>query len=420
MGLSLNFLLIFIAAIPLLGLPGHIFLRPLPDLMLLGVLFTWIYFSIKNKSLFFTSSPLKSWLWGFIAVSAFSGLFAIQTDLWLGNILGLLVGLLFLNIFRVVIKDEKNHQKIIDASLIGAALACFFGLLQLALFAKWLPKWSYFEFLWSQGRLPRLSASFIDPLNFAAYLAIVYPFLLVKTFEENKWYWKVLMLITLFCAIMTQGRSLLAAITVSTVIVAWFLKKYAKPALYFCIALLVILYGLTPENLARIQPQLAKANNTLGRGYDDLYGKKIFLSSSDRQLMLREGKDYLIKNPMGIGAGNSARELPVKYQSQWGKGTPGPHNIFLGFAIELGWLGGIFFLSFMLWILFRLGAILFNMRKQKKWPAHYLSRVAIFASFIGFLVYHQFVDSYTITPNVFYFWILLTLISQIIDKEFSQ
>jgi hypothetical protein len=106
--LSLKFLLLFIAVIPFLGLPGQIILRPIPDLMLLGVLGSWIYLSIKNKKTFFTGSSVKTWLWGFIAVSLFSGLFAIQTDLWLGNILGLFAGLLFFNIFRAVIKDEKK------------------------------------------------------------------------------------------------------------------------------------------------------------------------------------------------------------------------------------------------------------------------------------------------------------------------
>jgi O-antigen ligase len=418
--LSLKFLLLFIAVIPFLGLPGQIILRPIPDLMLLGVLGSWIYLSIKNKKTFFTGSSVKTWLWGFIAVSLFSGLFAIQTDLWLGNILGLFAGLLFFNIFRAVIKDEKNHAQIINASLWGLGIALFFGLLQLLLYLEIIPMLPFTHFLLENSRLPRLCATFIDSINFAAYLAILYPFLLNSALTEKnsqkKWLWALLIVLFVVVGLMTQSRALLASVGIVTFISSFYLKKYFFPLGFLALFVILVMNFFTPQTMQLVSPKFAIPESGRVENYDKLFVQKGL--KIDRLEMWNETLHYLTLHPMGVGAGNSARILPEKYQSLYGKGTPGPHNIFLGFTVELGWGGGIFFLSFMVWILCKLNLILWNMRKPKKaFNALYLSRLNIFGALTGFLIYHQFVDSYVITPNVFYFWILLTLISQTIDAE---
>jgi O-antigen ligase len=161
-----------------------------------------------------------------------------------------------------------------------------------------------------------------------------------------------------------------------------------------------------------LHPGFLKTQTNLGQGYDNAYFNKVSFGTSDRSQMARDSVNYVLKYPLGIGGGNSARVLPEQYHSQWGKGTPGPHNIFLGFFVELGVWGGLYFAVFILWLLYRLFN-LNDLKNKKKFvlTPEIISRVSVFGALLGFMVYHQFVDSYAITPNVFYFWILLAMAS---------
>lgn len=123
-------------------------------------------------------------------------------------------------------------------------------------------------------------------------------------------------------------------------------------------------------------------------------------STNQRLLSLKRGVEFLSKNLIGVGLGNSHRELRKYFSAKlekvdfsrrdrWKKEVEGVHNIFLEVAIEAGIVGLLLFLGF----LFQIGV---RLRKLK------LNTEMIM--FLGMLFCMQFAQNI----NMPAMWIILT------------
>ena len=199
----------------------------------------------------------------------------------------------------------------------------------------------------SDTDLIRAQSTFAGPNQLAAYLLVVLPFILMKCANTVR-AWNAtkglkliqllaagcLLLATLTTIFFTYSRAAWIALGSMLLLLtfAWIHHHHARYAWRLTLALLaakillaVILFAQLPTNWESTLLRTASTNDHIGRTV--------------------QAFEVMTTHPLGLGLGSTAG-ISQRFDAQSHVGLT-PENTYLGYALELGWLGGLLFVGFL-------------------------------------------------------------------------
>jgi len=401
----------WICAILLAALPFHAFL------------FTWLKSFFWTENWTILAQAWKEILVGFLVILAIGKFWQkrklpAEKSFWLSGILiilailyaffgdgelaqkiyGLRTATLFLIIFLAIQFFDFGSERIKKLKrvvLAASGLVILFALLQKFLLppdflvnfgysanvSSWLPGGNLPAYhLVGESETIRLQSTFAGPNQLGAYLIVILPLAVAQWWKEKKCigcksFMSFVILGGLLTLFLTYSRSAWlagACITAAFAIQQWRknLPKKIKQKLLLGSALGIITLALVAVFSPSSREILLRHSSTLAH-----------LERS------RDALELVVKTPLGLGLGQSAG-----ISQRFGEEIT-PENTYLGVALELGWIGGILFLAFLL-------TLLFELKKQNS---------PLFFSLFGILTIMLFLHPLEDTPTALTLFLLAGL-----------
>ncbi|MCD4694116.1 O-antigen ligase family protein [bacterium] len=339
----------------------------------------------------------------------------------------ILVFILILNNF----KEKKDRDKIIYALALSSFFISLYAILQK------FTGWGITNEFWQLKESRRVTSFFLYPNALALYLApLIMIFLgkfweLIKSFSKTFFkrfdFLKIIflgttILLSLLSIYFARSEGAIIALIFGFAFFVFFLGKYWRWTLYFLTCLVLIFLIFSPIQRTWV--------------FDKVCLKD--LSGEIRKQQWRETKEVLSENKktffLGLGLANYQEKIKPyhqegifynidkdslfrtklllfneKYKAKYWQPVETylyPHNIFLNFWAELGFLGMVLFA----WIFFKLLAIGYKLVANKDNQQKYLSLGL--ASAVIVILTHGLVDvPYFKNDLAIIFWIIVALIS---------
>ncbi len=295
----------------------------------------------------------------------------------------------------LIILMSKIDKRIIKYSIIGyfliSILASLYGIIQ------YLISFAGPTYIFGQQLVFRVNSIFYDPNIFARFSSITYVFALVFSFNILKKrrlkIYKILIILILLLSpisiLLSQSRSGLIIFLLSNIIVLLYFKKY-KILAFGMACIFLFIYFINPSS-SNIFERLTLSNALLDYSIVDRY---LMLKGS-----VKMSVDYFFK---GVGIGNFAYIYhyyrPINIPFPLSSGVS--HNWFFSVLVELGIVGVILFVSFLIKSLSMIYKSIPNINK-------YFYRNIQFSIFVNLLMIIVFGLFYGSFFHHYEFWILL-------------
>ena len=197
---------------------------------------------------------------------------------------------------------------------------------------------------------------YFHPTYMAMYQSLTLLVLLMRGMKMNflfrkKWlHWSLTMLVILFIVMLASKAGLISA----GIAILWALFVSVRRgiihrhAIAVCLASLVLLIGLTftlPLTAQRVESATADAAQAAP-------AEVAHTSTELRKVTWTAAVDLIKRNPFGVGVGNASIEMNRSYiemgQNYAAEKNLNAHNQFLQVGVELGWIGLLSFLFFLI------------------------------------------------------------------------
>lgn len=341
-------------------------------------------------------------------ISAFSSYFLKESLIGLFKYLIFFIGYF---VFKNTISNSPKRTLLIlfSSLFIFAVIASLIGVYQYVIGVEPLATW---EDPNAEDTHTRVYSTLGNPNLLAGYLLLIIPlgFTLPFEFKTNnfsKLLFLIGSLIILTSIIFTGSRgayiAVLAQMVISTIVIAvLFLKKFKiNPFLaiaitfifsVLAIGIIMFLFPVVKERILTIFTFREHSSNS--------YRVNVWISC------LNMLKDNIL---IGIGPGNSTFRLGYGLYMISGFDALAAYNIFLEFAVEIGFLGGFLALFIFLISFLKLHVIF--------WDKGSFLGLGIFISLIGVLLHGMF-DTVFFRPQIFIpFWLLIAGIDKLENNK---
>jgi len=192
----------------------------------------------------------------------------------------------------------------------------------------------------------RLAIGFEDPNYFAGFLLLPLSFVLGYVFLNSSFFRhlaSVLVAILLFVMIaasLSRGAVISAAVPSSLAILLFLRRGYRYIKFkFFALGLIVVMVVIALSST----PQIRQLVFSLTERFN--YERIISEVDQNRQTIWRSAIRFIIERPMGAGYGNFKQINPTGLTA---------HNLLLESLTELGIIGGLVFLTFVIWLFAKL------------------------------------------------------------------
>ena len=285
---------------------------------------------------------------------------------------------------------------------ISGGIASFLGILQYFQ-GKAILKWVDLERFSDIGG--RVTGGFGNPNVLSVYLLLVLPISLVFLFQEksplmSRLFALISLSFELLCLILTWSRGAWLGVIFSVFFFLLLFSRLTRKCLLWGIPLLLSLSFFLPHNII---------NRFLSIG--DLKE-----SSIQYRLWVWKGVGRMLwEHPFGIGLGYE--NFSARYRPYAVSGTETvihTHQIFLQIFCELGVIGGLLFLFFLGWLLFRLLKKSSQIEKN-----HEMQRFGGGGALFGVLIMGMFDDVWYHYGVFCLFWIMVALSSSYARDDFD-
>jgi hypothetical protein len=251
--------------------------------------------------------------------------------------------------------------------------------------SAWLPNGNLPMYHLVEGNedLIRLQATFSGPNQLGSYLLVILPLAIYEFWERRRskgwWKWFLFSLVVAGFLALTFTFSRSAWLGGVAILVFFAIREWRK-------------------NLPKKLKKKLLWGGILGvatlaiLGFSQAEFREIFVRNSSTFAHFersREAFEMMLTHPLGIGLGETAG-VSQRFENPFT-----PENTYLSFALELGWLGGILFLAFLLTLLFE--------TKKAKSP--------LFFSLLGIMIVMFFLHPLEDAPTALTLFLLLGMLN---------
>lgn len=360
------------------------------EILIIAFIFT-IFINNYNENLKYKiKNELKLYIlliWGWFFLSVFSGLGIIfypqgpyAYSFYYKYLLQLFIHSFFFTYFIIYLSSitAKKRNMLIVYFVAMVVLSSFYGILQLFLKLKFgidideniskflgheLASGEYIDFeRYAYGYLSRINGLTGDPSVHAAYTIMAIPFLLLRFItSNNKYFLYLIFLIVIFVSlVLTMSGSGSVGFVISMVLILLLRLRICKLK-YRHIMTFIIIVGFLFSFYKYFQEDFLYY---LPKRFDPQGSIRSHLNIAEKSINIG------LKYPLGVGANN----FSIAYENQYGIVGYNPHNNWIGYFVENGFLGLFYKIIFSVFIII-------SCLKRKT----YLSS-AFIASYIGMCV----------------------------------
>lgn len=342
------------------------------------MIIAWIAKKILDKDLKILNSAIVSILIIYLIWVALS---FINTEYYKESFRGIFKVLQYVLIFIIAatsLGDEKIVKRSIFAIMAGALVAGINGIFQYFVGFDFVRH----RYLTKKDTLRRISASFVHPNDFGVYLLIVSIIFIVflissRSLLRNKLIAFFLLALSMINLFLTQSRGAWISFA-SAFLVVGTLKSRRMIGVF--LAILLVLFILLPYSAQERVFNLADLKE----------------GTTWERLMLWKGAINMIKEHpfLGFGVNTYSRVFP-RYRPPEYPDVRYSHNCYLHMASEIGIVGALLFLIFLVTVLVRcLKGIISMKRSIRKDYA-----IGLFAGVVGFAL-NSIVDTHLYSVNL--------------------